>query len=303
MRYVLAGASGFLGRALRARLTRAGHEVTRLVRREPRGPDEVQWDPARGRLDGRVLEGADAVVNLAGASIGRIPWTRSYRETLVSSRVDTTGTLARELANLSDPPVFVVQSASGYYGKERGDDELDEDSPPGTGFLADLVHGWEQAAEPAERAGVRVVWLRTAVVLDRSGGIFPLMLLPFRFGLGGRLGSGRQFMPLVSLRDWVEVVPFVVERTESHGAYNVTLPEPATNADLTAAIGAALGRPTPLRVPAPLIRLALGELSGELVGSVRLRPRRLLAEGFAFRDPDVQSLVRAGLHQTEPGPA
>lgn len=298
MRYVLAGASGFLGRALQARLTQEGHEVTRLVRRAPQGSNEVRWDPGKGVLDRRVLENADAVVNLAGASIGRIPWTESYRRTLVSSRVDTTGTLARELAALPDPPVFVAQSASGYYGKERGDEELDEDSAPGTGFLAELVRQWEQAAEPAERAGVRVVWLRTAVVLDRSGGVFPLMLLPFRLGLGGRLGSGRQFMPLVSLRDWVEVVPFVVERQESRGAYNVTLPEPATNADLTAAIGSALRRPTVLRVPAPLIRLGLGELSEELLGSVRLRPKRLLAEGFTFRDPDVRALVRAALGQS-----
>ncbi|WP_020573295.1 TIGR01777 family oxidoreductase [Actinopolymorpha alba] len=297
MRYVIAGASGFLGRALRAQLARDGHEVTRLVRSEPRTPHESYWNPARGEVDDGVLSHADVVVNLAGASIGRIPWTSSYRETLRQSRIGTTLTLARALAGLDDPPAFIAQSATGYYGKERGTEEIDEYSPPGEGFLADLARDWENSTAPAEDAGVRVVRLRTGLVLDVSGGAFPLMALPFRFGLGGRLGSGRQFVGMVSLPDWVAAATFVAGQADARGPYNVSLPEPTTNAELTAAIGAVLHRPTLLPAPAFALRLMLNGLADELLGSVRVLPRRLLEAGFTFGSPDVTSLVTTALHK------
>jgi uncharacterized protein len=298
MRYVLAGASGFLGRALQADLARTGHDAIRLVRRTPQSPHESRWDPAHDQVDPGVLADADVVVNLAGASIGRIPWTAAYRQTIRTSRITTTRTLANVLAGLSEPPVFVAQSAIRYYGEGRGDEELTEESLPGRGFLAGVVREWEDAASPAERAGVRVVRLRTGVVLDRSGGAFPLMTMPFRLGLGGRLGSGHQYMGMLTLADWVSAVRFVVERPDCHGPYNLTLPEPPTNAEFTQALGAALKRPTPVPVPAFALRTILGGFSVELLDGLRILPRRLLDAGFRFSSPDVTSAVAAALHRS-----
>ncbi|SDT07524.1 TIGR01777 family oxidoreductase [Actinopolymorpha singaporensis] len=297
MRFVLAGASGFLGQALRARLTGEGHDVTQLVRRPPQGEDQAQWDPDRGQVDAEVFSGAGAVVNLAGATIGRVPWTSSYRQTIRTSRLGTTSTLARALADLPDPPVFVSASATGYYGKDRGDLLLDEDSPAGDGFLAELCRDWEGATEPAERADVRVVHLRTSPVFDRSGGAFKLMERQFRFGAGGRLGSGRQYLPMIALDDWLSAVQFLVDRADARGPYNLTIPEPATNAEFTKVLGAALHRPTLLPVPAVALRTALGEFSAEMLGSVRLAPRRLLDAGFTFAAPDVTALVDSALRR------
>ncbi|MEQ4205873.1 TIGR01777 family oxidoreductase [Actinopolymorpha sp. B9G3] len=298
MRYVLAGASGFLGRALHADLARAGHDVIRLVRRTPQSPHESQWDPAHDQVDPGVLADADAVVNLAGANIGRIPWTAAYRQTIRTSRITTTSTLANVLAGLPEPPVFVAQSAIRYYGEGRGDEELTEDSLPGLGFLAGVVREWEEATSPAERAGVRVVRLRTGVVVDRSGGAFPLIAAPFRLGLGGRLGSGQQYMGMISLTDWLAAVRFVVERPGCQGAYNLTLPEPPTNAEFTQALGAALKRPTPAPVPAFVLRTVLGGFSIELLDGLRILPSRLLEAGFTFTAPDVASAVAAALHRS-----
>ncbi|GAA2757213.1 TIGR01777 family oxidoreductase [Actinopolymorpha rutila] len=297
MRFVLAGGSGFLGQALRTRLTGEGHEVTQLVRRPPQAADQRRWDPDRGQVDAEVLAGADAVVNLAGANLGRVPWTSSYRQTIRTSRLGTTSTLARALAELPDPPVFVSGSATGYYGKDRGDLLLDEDSPAGDGFLAELCRDWEAATDPADRAGVRVVHLRTSPVLDRSGGVFKLMERQFRLGAGGRLGSGRQYLPMIALDDWLSAVQFLVDRADARGPYNLTIPEPATNAEFTKALGAALHRPTLLPVPAVALRTALGEFSAEMLGSVRLMPRRLLDAGFTFAAPDVTALVDSALHR------
>ncbi|MGW5358668.1 TIGR01777 family oxidoreductase [Actinopolymorpha pittospori] len=298
MRYVLAGASGFLGRALRERLIGEGHEVTQLVRRAPQSPDQTWWDPARGQLEAGVLAGAGAVVNLSGATVGRVPWTSGYRRTLRESRIGPTTTLATALADMSEPPVLVSQSATGYYGMDRGAEELDEDSPSGDGFLAGLARDWESATEPAAKAGVRVVKLRTSAVFDQSGGVLRLLQVPFRLGVGGRLGSGRQYMPMVSLDDWLAAVRFTVDRADAQGSYNVTLPHPATNAELTSALGAAFHRPTLLPVPGLALRTGLGEFSAELAGSRRLVPRRLLEAGFSFSAPDVTSMVAAALHRS-----
>lgn len=290
MHWVIAGASGFLGTALVGDLERDGHDVTRLVRRAPRGPGESRWDPVSGEVDADVLRRADVVVNLAGANIGRLPWTASYRRTLRDSRISSTRTLAAALAGLADPPVFVAQSAIGWYGRDRGAEWLDEDSDAGSGFLADLVRDWEAATSAAEQANVRVVRLRTGLVLDRGGGALRLIALPFQFGLGARLGSGRQYMGVIGLPDWLAAVRHLATEPSCAGAYNLVLPEPPTNEEFTRRLAAALRRPAFLRVPGPVLRLALGEFSWELLGSRRLRPRRLLDSGFTFRSPTLPEI-------------
>lgn len=291
MHWVIGGASGFLGTALVQDLERDGHQVTRLVRRETQGPGESRWDPASGEIDAGVLRRADVVVNLAGASVGRVPWTASYRRTLRESRLSTTRTLAAALAGLTDPPVFVAQSAIGWYGRDRGDEWLDEDTAAGDGFLADLVRDWEASTAAAERAAARVVRLRTGLVLDYGGGALPLIALPFRLGLGARLGTGRQYMGVIGLPDWLAAVRHLAMDPSCAGTYNLVLPEPPTNLEFTRRLAAALRRPAFLRVPGAALRWALGEFAWELLGSRRIRPRRLVDSGFTFRSPTLAELL------------
>lgn len=285
MHWVVVGASGFLGQALTTTVTQQGDTVQGLSLR----------DPATADLS--VLDEADVVVNLAGASIGRVPWTSSYRQLLRNSRIVSTRAIAERIASRARPPVFVLQTATGVYGADRGDTVLDEDSEPGDGFLAELVVDWEAAAMPAIESGCRVVRLRTGVVLDRDGGAFGPMLLPFRFGLGGRLGSGRQYMCVVGLFDWIAAVRFVVANQDCSGPYNVVLPTPPTNQQFTEALGRALRRPTLLPVPAWAIRTVLGGLAVELLGSRRAVPRRLREAGFEFGAPTVDAMLTDALHQ------
>ncbi|TDC13895.1 TIGR01777 family oxidoreductase, partial [Kribbella albertanoniae] len=271
MKYVLAGASGFLGRSLARDLAADDHDVIRLVRRTPSGPGELQWDPARGELDLAAIADADVLVNLAGANIGR-PWTPTYRKTLRESRVTTTATLANAAAQLERRPALLTQSGVGGYGLDCGNEILTEDSPLGDGFLADVVRVWEGSLEPARAAGCRVAALRTGVVLARKAPAFQLLTLPFRLGLGGRFGSGKQYFPVVSLTDWLRAVRFVAEHETLSGPVNVTLPVPATNAEVAQAIGTAMHRPALIPVPAALMRLVLGEFAWELLGSNRALP-------------------------------
>lgn len=292
MRWVIAGSSGFLGQALAGDLGQHGHQVVRLVRREPSGPGQSQWDPARGVVDKQVLADADVVVNLSGASVGRVPWTASYRRKIRESRTTTTGTLADALAELGGSNrVFVSMSAIGYYGKDRPIHAIDEHTAPGSGFLPETVQLWEECTRPAERAGVRVIVLRTGVVLGHGGGVYPLMSLPFRFGLGARFGSGRQYMGMIGLTDWLRAVRFLVGREACVGPYNLTLPQPPTNAEFTKALGRALHRPAVLAVPAVVLRTVLGGFSDELLGSARIFPRRITESGFEFESPDVELLT------------
>ncbi|MEV8372455.1 TIGR01777 family oxidoreductase [Kribbella sp. NPDC056861] len=294
MKYVLAGSSGFLGKALASDLVAAGHQVTRLVRREPSQPSEVWWDPARGQLDPRALENADILINLAGANIGQ-PWTPTYRAVIRESRVSTTGTLAAAAAQLDRPPVFITQSGVGGYGRDCGDQILTEESELGEGFLADVVRLWEGAADPAREAGCRVIALRTGVVLGHSAPAFQLMSLPFRLGAGGRLGSGKQYFPVVSLADWLRAVRHCAENEQVSGPVNVTLPEPATNAEFTKALGAALHRPTLLPIPSVLMTTLLGEFAWELLGSKRALPDALLSTSFTFTHPTVAPALQSAL--------
>lgn len=297
MEILLAGASGFLGTSVRQRLAEDGHRIRRLVRRPSSEPDTYEWDPYRGALPREALQRVDAVVNLAGAPIAHWPWTSSYRKVLLDSRVKTTETIASALTRLdAPPPALVNASAIGYYGTDREDEDLDEQASQGEGFLADVVAQWEAATRPVAAAGGRVVLLRTAVVLDDSGGALKRIKVPFSLGVGGRLGDGRQWFSTISLPDWVSAVVRAVTDDAMTGPYNLAVPEPATNADLTRLLGELLHRPTLVRVPAFALRALLGELSGELLGSLKVRPTRLLASGFEFAHPDLESELHAALH-------
>lgn len=297
MRILIAGASGFLGGHLVRRLTADGHEVLRLVRRAPRGAGEVTWQPATGRLDPAVVASADAVINLAGAGVADRRWTARYRAEIRSSRVDSTGTLARAIAETppgARPRVLLNASAVGWYG-DTGDRPVEEDAPAGEGFLADVCRAWEAATRPAEDAGVRVVLLRTGLPLHRDGGLLKPQLLPFRLGLGGQLGNGRQWMPWISLADWVAATVFLLTRDDIAGAVNVVGPAPATNAEFTRALAAALRRPALLRIPGVALRVALGGFAGEALASARVLPGVLGRAGFPYRHPDLAAALRAAL--------
>ncbi|AWT42801.1 MULTISPECIES: TIGR01777 family oxidoreductase [Streptomyces] len=292
-RIAVAGASGLIGGALARSLAADGHEVVRLVRREPRGADEVRWDPERGSVDAAGLEGCDAVVNLAGAGIGDRRWTEERKALIRSSRVEGTRTLAEAVAALSRPPrVFVNGSAIGWYG-ETGDRAVDERAPHGRGFLPELCVEWEAAAGPAREAGVRTVCVRTGLVVSRRGGAWGRLFPLFSAGLGGRLGDGRQYWSYISLHDEVAAIRHLVDRDDLSGAFNLTAPQPLTNREITAAMGRVLHRPTLFSVPAPVLRAALGELAGDVLGSARVLPTRLLESGFVFAFPDIEGAIRA----------
>jgi uncharacterized protein (TIGR01777 family) len=294
MKYVLAGASGFLGTALARDLSASGHQIIRLVRRTPSDSNEVRWDPARGDLDPAALGDPDVLVNLAGANIGR-PWTPTYRQILRESRVSTTSTLAAAAAQLDRRPVVITQSGVGGYGLDCGDRVMTEDSELGDGFLAEVVRVWEGALEPARAAGCRVAALRTGVVLDRNAPAFRLLSFPFRLGLGGRLGPGTQYFPVVSLTDWLRAVRHVAEHDTLSGPVNVTLPNPTTNQEFTEALATALHRPALIPVPAFLMKAVLSEFAWELLGSNRALPTRLQSTAFTFHHPTVQSAISAAL--------
>ncbi|MEU9834828.1 TIGR01777 family oxidoreductase [Streptosporangium sp. NPDC048047] len=285
MTIIVTGSSGLLGSALVRSLRADGTRVVALVRRAPRGPDEAFWDPAGGTLDPAVLEGARAVVHLAGAGIGDRRWNEEYKREIVRSRVEGTATVARALAELPAAPALLSASATGFYG-DTGDREVDETSPAGSGFLArDVVVPWEAATRPAAEAGVRVALLRTGLVLSRDGGLLARILPLFRSGMGAPLGSGRQYMSWISLDDWVGAVRRVLDDPEMSGPVNLTAPEPVTNERFTRELGQAVHRPTmPVAVPGFMLRAVLGEFAeeGVLIGQ-RVLPRRLLEAGHAFR--------------------
>jgi uncharacterized protein len=296
MRVAVTGASGLIGTALTESLRRDGHRVTPFVRRPPR-PGEIGWDPQAGPgwLDPAALDGIDAVVHLSGAPVAGGRWTRARKLTLRSSRIQTTQALVTAItAAASPPPVLLSGSAVGWYG-DTGDREADESAPVGTGFLADLVRDWEAAAQPARQAGVRVVTLRSGVVLSRRGGMLAYLVPPFRLGLGARIGPGTQFLSWISLTDHVRALRYLLDQAGVDGPVNLTAPGPVTNQAFTAALGQALHRPAILKIPAPLVQAALGELSGELLGSQRIVPRRLGQAGFAFRHPDIADALAAEL--------
>ncbi|WP_148615113.1 TIGR01777 family oxidoreductase [Nocardioides rubriscoriae] len=292
---VLAGGSGFLGSHLRTALRSRGHQVTSLVRREAGGPDESTWDPYAGQVDRTLVRTADVVVNLAGSPTLGNPHSKKWARQLRESRVTTTALLAETIAEADRPPAFLAGNGISYYG-DHGDAVLTEAADTrGHALLTDVTREWQAAADPAVAAGSRVCVLRTAPVMDRRAAPLQQLRLLFRTGLGGRLGKGRQYMPMISLRDWVGGVVHLAEHADASGAFNLCLPQAPTNAEFTKALAAACHRPAVVPVPAAAIRLAGGEMSSELLGSLNVRPEALLASGYVFADADLDSMLTTAL--------
>jgi uncharacterized protein (TIGR01777 family) len=310
MRVAVTGSSGLIGTALVAACRAAGDEVVRVVRAAPgdAGSGAVAWDPPAGTVDAAGLEGLDAVVHLAGAGIGDARWTPERKRLIRESRLVSTDLLARTLASLERPPaVLVSASAVGWYGGRRGDEELDEDSPPPVepDFLAEVCRDWEAATGPAEAAGIRVVHLRTGIVLARQGGVLARLLLPFRLGLGGRTGSGSQWMSWIALDDEVGAIRHIIATGELHGPVNATAPNPVTNLEFARTLARVLGRPAVLPTPLLPLRIRYGNelVQHLLVEGQRVRPARLLATGYEFAHPELGGALRALLDRPAAGAA
>jgi uncharacterized protein (TIGR01777 family) len=294
VKVAVTGASGLIGSALVPHLRARGDEVLRLVRRAPRSADEVQWDPQAGTIDTDALAGVEGVVHLAGAGVGDKRWTDEYKLEILNSRVDGTRTLVQALTSLDPKPkVFVSGSAIGWYG-DTGDTAVDETAPAGIGFLADVVRAWEAAAEPAAAAGIRVAYARTGLVVASAGGAWARMFPLFKLGLGGKLGSGRQYWSWISLRDEVRALIYLLDN-DVFGPVNLTGPHPQTNAAITKVMGEVLHRPTLASVPAFALKRVLGEFSVEVLGSARVMPEVLTAHGFTWQDPTIADAIRAAL--------
>ncbi|MFF4080218.1 TIGR01777 family oxidoreductase [Streptomyces sp. NPDC001777] len=294
-RIAVTGASGLIGAALVRSLRTDGHEVVRLVRRPARTGDEVEWDPRRGYVDVAGLVGCDAVVHLAGAGVGDRRWTSAYKREIRDSRVLGTTAIAEAVASLDTPPkVLLSGSAIGYYG-DTGDRAVDEGAPAGEGFLPSVCVEWEAATAAAQEAGVRTVHARTGLVVGREGGAWGRLFPLFRAGLGGRLGNGRQYWSFISLHDEVAALRHILDTESLSGPVNLTGPDPVTNGEVTAAMGRVLHRPTPFAVPAPALRIVLGDFADDVLGSQRVLPGRLLDSGFVFAFPGVDEAIRAAL--------
>jgi uncharacterized protein (TIGR01777 family) len=289
----ISGASGLIGSTLATQLVASGLAVRKFTRKDGGGVQAIHWDPARGALLPEQIDGLDAIVHLAGESIAGGRWTRARMAAIRDSRVRGTGLIASTIAKLTHKPkVLVCASAVGFYG-DRGDDAVDESSAPGTGFLADVCQAWEAAARPAVDAGVRVVWLRFGVVLAVQGGALERMLTPFKLGLGGRLGTGRQWMPWIAVTDAVAAIEVALARNDMHGAYNVVAPEAVTNATFTRTLARVLHRPAFLPVPAFALRLAFGRFADEaLLAGSKVTPKRLVDAGFRFKWPQLEPALR-----------
>lgn len=290
-RIAVTGSSGLIGTALVEALRERGDEVVRLVRAAPRGPGEVRWDPSSRHLDPAVLDGVDGVVNLAGAGVGDRRWSPSWKREVLTSRTDATHAVATAVAATGRAVRVVSGSAVGYYG-DRGDEELTEASPPGTGFLADVVLAWEAAARPAVDAGAPVAFVRTGLVMARGGGAFGRLLSLARLGLAGPLGSGRQFWPWITLVDEVRAILHLLDHPDVTGPVNLAGPQPARQAELARAIGQALHRPAVLPAPGFALRAALGEFAGQILGGQRIVGEALVASGFEHTHGDLDAACR-----------
>jgi uncharacterized protein (TIGR01777 family) len=296
VRVLMSGASGFLGTRLASTLTAAGHEVHHLVRREPRAAGESRWDPARGEVDAAEIEAADAVVNLSGVT-GFRRWTPSFKQEMRASRLGPTTTLATAIAAAGRKPSVLVNASGVHYyaGAQPDDAVLDEQSPAGTGFLTELCKEWEAATAPAADAGVRVVYLRTGLPLDRDGGFLRPMSLLFRLGLGGKLAGGDAYMPWISMPDWLGATRFVIERADVSGPVNLTGPEPVTNAEFTRTFGHLVHRPALIPVPRFGMELVFGEFAEVALASLRVIPATLTTAGYRFQHADMASALRWGM--------
>ena len=292
MKVLVTGSHGLIGSELVADLRAGGHTVTALVRGRPQ-PGEAAWDPAAGTVDAAALEGHDAAVHLAGVGIGDHRWTPEHKRAVLQSRVQGTGLLARTLASLSRPPAVLASgSAVGFYG-DRGDEELTEESGAGSGFLAGVVQQWEEAAAPAADAGIRVAYLRSGVVLSAKGGALQKQLLPFKLGIGGRLGTGRQYLSWIAMTDHLAATRHVLATESLRGPVNVTA-VPVTNAEFTAALGRVLRRPPVMPVPTAALHLLFGRemVSEMMLAGQRVLPAALEASGFRLRYPEIEVALR-----------
>jgi len=293
LRVAVSGSRGLVGSVLIPRLTAEGHEVVRLVRGAPAAPADLGWSPDGGLAEPGRAEGLDAVVHLAGENVASGRWTRARKAEILRSRAEGTGRLAAGLASLAKPPrVLVCASAVGYYG-DRGAELLTEQSPPGEGFLPEVCRAWEAAADPARRAGIRVVHLRFGTILTPAGGALRRLLLPFRLGLGGPIGSGEQFMSWIGIDDAIGAVVHALVIESLGGAVNAVAPTPLPNREFARLLGTALSRPAILPLPAFALRLLLGEMADPLLlASSRVVPAQLLASGYRFRHPDLAGALR-----------
>ena len=299
MRIIISGAGGLIGSALLPSLEAAGHEVVRLVRRPAGGgTGEFQWNPDAGQLDPKVLDGADAVINLNGRNISEGRWNDTVKDALSSSRLNATTTITTSIDRCESPPkVLVNASAVGFYG-DRGDEILDESSPVGDGFLADLSRDWEAAATGMESTHTRVALLRLGMVVAREGAL-GRMLTPFKMGVGGPIGSGRQFWPWIGIDDVVGIVKFTLENEDVVGPINAVSPQEIRCTDFARSLGRVLNRPAVLPMPAFAARLALGEMAEALLlASARVRPRVLEEAGYSFQTPTLDGAIRAALVKT-----
>ncbi|HEU4507023.1 MAG TPA: TIGR01777 family oxidoreductase [Pyrinomonadaceae bacterium] len=298
MKILISGSSGLVGKALTKSLANDGHEIARLVRRTPSTPFEIEWHPNQGSINAARLEGIDAVVHLAGESIASGRWTSEKKRAIHDSRVKGTTLLSEALARLSTPPsAFISASAIGYYGN-RGDEVLVETSPPGKDFLAGVCLEWENATRPAVEKGIRTVQTRFGIILDEHEGALGKMLTPFRMGVGGRVGSGKQWVSWVALDDVVNAVKFLIADASAHGPVNVVSPNPVTNDEFTKTLGHLLSRPTLLPVPEFGVRLAFGEMADALLlVSQRVKPAVLEQKGFKFGWTTLESALAHILHR------
>ena len=292
MKVAIAGASGLVGSALIPVLKHLGAQITRLVRSSPKA-GEIEWHPNQDEVSSRILEGFEVIINLAGENIAGGRWTDDQKRKIRDSRVNGTHLLAEAIAKLSKKPrVFVCASATGIYG-DRDDETLDEQSESGGGFLAGVCREWEKATEPAIKAGVRVVNLRFGPILSREGGMLAKLLTPFKMGMGGKVGSGKQYISWVAIEDAIQAIKLAIEDASIHGPLNIVSPNPVTNEEFTKTLGHVLNRPTALAMPAFAARLAFGEMADEmLLASQRVIPKKLLGAGFCFRFPELEPTLK-----------
>ncbi len=295
MRVVIAGATGFLGTHLSEHLRVHGHEVTALVRGEPASARQSRWDPSTGCVDTDLVARADAVINLAGASLVGNPHSRKWADRVMASRVATTGLLARTIAAAERPPAFLAGNGISWYGDHGAAPVTEDSESTGDAFLTRVSREWEAATAAARDAGARVCLLRTAPVMDRTSTPLKQLCLLFRAGVGARLGSGEQYMPMISLRDWVGAVSYLIESRDVSGAFNLCCPRTPTNTEFTRALAEAVHRKTFLAVPSGVMKAAAGGLAPEVLGSINSRPAALERAGYDFQDEDVREVLASAL--------
>ena len=292
MKIAVTGASGLIGSAFVKAAIARGDEVLKLVRRKPKTADQIFWDPTTGQIDHLLLDGVDAIVHLAGAGVGERRWSEKYKKEILDSRVNSTKLIVKAIARMHRPPkVLVSASAIGFYG-DTAESSVDENAPAGTGFLPEVCLAWEAAAKPAKQYGVRVVHPRTGLVLSRKGGLLKKLYPLFFFGLGGKIGNGKQFWSCISLNDQVRALFHLIENEKISGGVNLVMPEAVTNKEFVKTLGKIMKRPTIFSVPAIALKIALGEFSSEVLGSIKVAPSKLIVNDFQFDESNLTSALQ-----------